>query len=170
MNESLGQFIRRRLGELDRKQADLVKCTGLSPTYVSYLINDTAPTSKKSGYLPEPDKLATLARCLECSAVEILAAMNYLPASELGDVEEKRLIERFRRMPDNIKEVYALIGQTFDRKYAGKVGVANPNVLPASDEREATHDVTSALTLTPQEDGSEGNGESNSGLEVKQSR
>ena|SRR4028119_2304794 len=170
MESSLGKFIQQRLDDLGKIQADLMRCTGLSRNYISYLTKDKAPTSSKTSYLPPPDVVKSLAQCLECSAAEILTAMNYLPAAELGDVEEKRLVERFRRMPDNIREVYALIGQTLDRKYSGKSGVTSPNALPDSDDRKPTHEVTSALTLQPQGENGEENGEGNGDLERIQNK
>jgi transcriptional regulator with XRE-family HTH domain len=165
MSSTLGTFIQSRLDALNLKQADLVRCSELSRTYISMLTTGSAPTSKRASYLPEPDKLTTLAQCLQCSQSELLVAMGYLPPQEARDPIEARILEGSRRLPQGVRDVVAIIVNSLDLKYGeGRERATHSGVLDPNDPRQDTIQPTSAADLTPQgeqtaEEKRHGNGE-----------
>jgi transcriptional regulator with XRE-family HTH domain len=76
MHETLGALIQRRLNELGMSKAELAKRVGVSRAYVGDLANQTAKTQTGS-YRPGPEVVEKLARHLDISTTEILAAMGY---------------------------------------------------------------------------------------------
>jgi hypothetical protein len=84
-------------------------------------------SGKKSN--PGLDVIEALSTHLQVSKLEILVALQYLPAEVLGDPDEARLLELFRRLPEDKQEVVQVILASLNATYVngksnGPVSVA----------------------------------------------
>lgn len=77
VREKLSELVGRRIRELGINNAELARRSGLTRGYIGNIVNDTAPT-QSGNYNLSPDSVGKLAKALEISEAEILAAMKYL--------------------------------------------------------------------------------------------
>lgn len=107
---SLGELITDRLTVLNMTKAELARKVGVTAQYIGEFISGDKDN-------PNREIIEALSNHLNVSKLEVLVALKYLPPEMLGDPNEERMLEQFRRLPDDKKEVAEVILASLNTHY-----------------------------------------------------
>jgi hypothetical protein len=159
MRKSLKELIDGYLEAQSQTQADLGRCIDNSRSYIGKLRDAYSTPDAVGTFDLSLATIRSLAKCMNVSQAEILAAINMISEADLSDPLEMRMMESYRRLPLDMREAVVTIVQTLDKKFSIGGRATKPRfVLSKDDTRDVTDTPISAQEL-PEQNGEGSNGE-----------
>lgn len=111
--ETFGQLVNRRLLDLNMSQRTLAENIGQKPQYLNQLIKGVKDN-------PGKEVIKALATQMQVSPLEILVALDYLPADVLGDKSETGLLHLLRELPEAQQKMVEIFTSAAHKEYVVK--------------------------------------------------